>query len=74
MFPTGKAISQPTEKQYSFTKAICVENTCQDFEIACKNELLISQKPISEKVYFPEAWQDLRSEEEEKGIMLIFLF
>lgn len=64
MSPTGKTISQPAERQYSFTKAICMENVCQDYEIACKNELLIYQKPVSEKVYFPETWQDRRTEEE----------
>ncbi len=64
MLATGSVISQPAERNYSFTKAICVENMCQDYEIACKNELLISQKPVSEKVYFPETWQDRRTEEE----------
>jgi len=68
MFPTGKAISQPAERQYSFTKAICEENICQDYQIACKNEQLIYQKPISEKIYFPENWQDLRSKEEKKEL------
>ena len=66
MFPSGKAISQPIENRYSFTKAICIENMCQDFEIACKNNELIYQKPVSEIVYFPETWKDKRTEEEKK--------
>ena len=68
MFPTGKIINELPKSRYSFTKAICTENMCQDYEIMCKNEQLIYQVPVSEIVYFPETWKDLRSEEDKNEL------
>ena len=60
---TGKVLYNFPAKQYSYTKAICEKNVCQDYEFACKNSSLIYQKPVTEKVYFPEDWKDPRSKE-----------
>jgi len=49
---TAKAIDLPSENQYSFAKAVCSGNMCQDYEVVCKNKELISMTPISEKIYF----------------------
>lgn len=68
MPPTGRMISEPRDREYSFTKAVCEKNICQDYEIACKNKQLIYQKPVSEKIYFPETWQDRRAEEEKEKL------
>ena len=56
---TGNAI-----EMYSYTKAICNENACQDYEISCENDNLIYKPPITEKVYFSDDWEDPRSEED----------
>ena len=55
-------------KEYprSFTKAICTENNfCQDYEISCIRNNLISKTPITgASAQFSEDWQDPRSKEE----------
>lgn len=60
---TGNIINKSYPNKYSFTKAICEKNVCQDYEIACINRTMISQIPLTEKVYFPEDWKDNRSED-----------
>ena len=60
---TGNLVTQSYPNKHSYTKAICEKNVCQDYEIACINKTMISQIPVTEKVYFPEDWKDNRSEE-----------
>ena len=49
----------------SHTKAICnSENYCQDYEIFCKNQEIISISPITgAAIQFSENWEDPRDEE-----------
>lgn len=49
---------------HSLTKAICEENVCQDYEIACKNKSIISVSPTGNIVKFPSDWKDPRTYEE----------
>jgi len=64
---TGRSIEnqENTENLYTYTKAICNNtNFCQDSEIACKGEEIISVSPISGAVVqFSEDWKDPRDEE-----------
>jgi len=49
---------------YSWTKAICNETQCQDYEIVCKDKKIISQTPLTGAVItIDENWQDPRNEE-----------
>ncbi len=45
---------------YSFTKAICEKNICQDFLITCQNDKPISSEPITEKIKMSPNWKDPR--------------
>ena len=45
---------------YSYTKAFCSGNKCQDFLVECSNENLISFKAISEVKIFSDEWKDIR--------------
>lgn len=58
--PTGQAIE---EFEHSLTKAICNETHCQDYEIKCKGNRLISQNQITGAIIEkPEDWIDPRNE------------
>lgn len=49
---------------YSWTKAICNETHCQDYEIICKKSKIISQTPLTGAVIeISENWEDPRTEE-----------
>ena len=61
---TGNSVLE----KYSYTKAICDKNVCQDYEISCQNNQLIYKQPITEKVYFSEGWKDPRREEDIKKL------
>jgi len=55
------------EKDYNFnhswTKAICNETHCQDYEIYCKGNRLVEQIPITGAIIeIPENWIDPRNE------------
>ncbi len=54
-----------TINYYSFTKAICNKtNYCQDYEIICDRDKIISKKPITgAAIQYPENWQDSRNNE-----------
>jgi hypothetical protein len=52
---------------YSWTKAICNETHCQDYEIVCNGKNTVSQTPITGAIIeVPENWEDLRDEESKK--------
>ena len=61
-FLTGRVI-EPINN-YTYTKAICDKNNCQDYEIACNDNETISITPISGRVIFSDDWQDPRDPEE----------
>ena len=58
---TGESVK---EYDYSFTKAICDKDSCQDYEIVCENGSVLSTSPITEKISHTENWEDPRTEEE----------
>ena len=69
---TGKTVE---EFQYSYTKAICNEsNFCQDYQIVCKNNEVISQTPITGAVLQQASdWKDPRDEERINGFCNVSL-
>jgi hypothetical protein len=51
------------EYTHSWTKAICNETHCQDYEIYCKNDEFVRQSPITGAVIsIPKGWEDPRNE------------
>jgi hypothetical protein len=51
------------EYDYAWTKAICNETHCQDYEIICKDKKVISQNPISgAAITIDNDWDDPRDE------------
>lgn len=60
---TGDAICTT---KYSFTKAICNDtNFCQDYEIICNGQDLVSMEPLTGAVVqYPDSWNDPRTSEE----------
>lgn len=57
---------------YSYTKAICDENSCQDYVIVCEGPEVISQTPIEgAQVQYPLNWKDPRSQEVINGFCLL---
>lgn len=62
---TGKAVQTENKNIYSYTKAICNEtNYCQDYEITCEGEKVISTQLITgAAVQHSENWQDPRDKE-----------
>lgn len=63
---SGFILSNSTsEYEYtnSWTKAICNETHCQDYQIYCKEDKFVSQSPITGAVIvIPENWEDPRNE------------
>jgi hypothetical protein len=55
---------QPSpEYTYSWTKAICNETQCQDYQIFCNEGKLVRQSPITGAVIsIPNNWEDPRNE------------
>jgi hypothetical protein len=55
---------QPSpEYTYSWTKAICNETQCQDYQIFCNDGELVRQSPITGAVIsIPKDWEDPRNE------------
>jgi len=54
------------EKEYDmmWTKAICNDEFCQDYEIRCKDNKLISQTPITGAILvIDNNWEDPRPKE-----------
>jgi hypothetical protein len=51
------------EYNHSWTKAICNETHCQDYEIYCKDDKFVRQSPITGAVMgIPKGWEDPRNE------------
>ena len=48
----------------TLTKAICVENVCQDYLVYCLEDIIVEIQPISAFVIFGENWEDKRTEKE----------
>ena len=67
---TGKTIQTENESNFthSWTKAICNETHCQDYEVICKGNELVSMSPITGMVAHSEDWEDSRDEEMQNRI------
>lgn len=61
---TREISSQEREYDMMWTKAICNESYCQDYEIRCKNNQVVSKTPITGAILvLSEDWKDPRDEE-----------
>jgi len=61
----GAVIGYETvSNNYSFTKAICDDEYCQDYEIVCENGSLVSQEPVTGLVPISDTWEDPRTSEQ----------
>ena len=61
---TKKLDAQEREYDFMWTKAICNESFCQDYEIRCKNNQLVSQTPITGAILvIDNDWEDPRPKE-----------
>ncbi|VVB78298.1 Uncharacterised protein [uncultured archaeon] len=68
---TGNAIqNSPDLDSYMYTKAVCNEsNFCQDNEITCQGNKIVSIIPITGAVVqHSDDWQDPRSKEQQDKI------
>jgi len=49
---------------YTYTKAVCDEtNYCEDYEITCQDDELVSMNPTGAAIQFSNDWEDPRSKE-----------
>lgn len=64
---TGETVKQELFS-YSYTRAICNEsNSCQDYEIVCNGEEIVSLNPITGAVIqHDSSWEDPRKNTSEK--------
>ena len=62
----GQALTgQVVEESHTYTKAICDdENFCEDYEIICNEEDVVSINPTGYVIQNNEGWQDPRPEDE----------
>lgn len=62
---TGAFAGTPNELNiHSFTKAICENGYCQDFEFTCNGKEIISQKPVTDLIPLSDNWKDPRTIEQ----------
>ena len=59
---TGRTIQNSEVNKYSYTKAICDETHCQDYEIVCEGNKTVKKSPITGLVPHEPDWQDPRAE------------
>ena len=60
---TGSAIDTQI-REYTYTKAICDENKCQDYVISCSGNNEVSRIPITgAMIQIDSEWEDPRSQE-----------
>jgi len=57
-------LNSSPDYDYTWTKAVCEDNVCQDFLIKCSEGELVEMSAISGKVVFSDNWVDKR---EKKG-------
>ncbi len=65
------ANQKPSKLEYtnSWTKAICNETHCQDYQIYCDKDEFVSQSPLTGAVIkIPENWEDPRNEEDRNRV------
>ena len=52
------------QNYYTYTKAVCNEtNYCEDYEITCQDDEVVSMSPTGSAIQFSNDWQDPRDEE-----------
>ena len=61
---SSQITGQATLNHYSYTKAICDDsNYCEDYEIACKGNDLVSFTPTGAAIQLDNDWKDPRDKE-----------
>ena len=61
---TNEVNAQEREYDMMWTKAICNESYCQDYEIRCRNNQIVSKTPITGAILvISKDWEDPRDEE-----------
>ncbi len=51
-------------REYSYTKAICEGDSCQDYVIVCNGSKVLSKEPITgASITIPTNWEDPRPQE-----------
>ena len=70
MFGNISLTGETIVNDYTFTKAVCDENNfCQDYEIRCNGEQVVSQTHIKgASVQYPKDWKDPRTKEERERL------
>ena len=64
----SQSYSEPSIDR-TLTKAICnSRNYCEDYNIACKNNNVVSIKPTGYAVKFSPTWKDPREEKDIKNL------
>ena len=52
------------QNHYTYTKAVCNEtNYCEDYEITCQDDEVVSMNPTGAAIQFSNDWEDHRNEE-----------
>ena len=52
------------QNYYTYTKAVCNEtNYCEDYEITCQDDEVVSMNPTGAAIQFSNDWEDPRNEE-----------
>ncbi len=60
----GFVSAEEQTKDYSYTKAICDDKTCQDYVIVCNGTKLVSKTEITgASMAIPNDWTDPRPQE-----------
>jgi hypothetical protein len=60
---SNKITGKTTDSYYLWTKAICNETHCQDYEIVCEGKNIISQTPVTGAIIeISNEWEDSRNE------------
>lgn len=64
LFSLSQITGETIRNYYSYTKAVCNgTNYCEDYEIICKDDGVLSINPTGAVVQFPKDWKDPRDEE-----------
>lgn len=64
VFSLSQITGGTIQNYYTYTKAVCDEtNYCEDYEITCQDDKLVSMNPTGAAIQFSNDWQDPRDEE-----------
>ena len=64
VFSLSQITGGTIQNYYTYTKAVCDEtNYCEDYEITCQDDKLVSMNPTGAVIQFSNDWKDPRDEE-----------